>query len=318
MPRKLIIDADPGIGDALAIALAAIDPAVDLIGVTATAGCISGQLATHNILAVTESVDPSRSPRLGGSDLPRPDFGKIGHLGFMDPVSLQGNYGLGGVELPYARLHNQHESAKVLVDLVRNHPHEVTILTLGPLTNVERAIDLAPDFLTLVKELVCCGGAISGGGDATAAAEFNFFADPSAAQRVLRAPATKTLVPLDVCNRLIMSYELFNRFKDAASSRLHWFCTELLPFALTAHHEQLGLEGMPLREVAALAVVAQHQFCETRPMHVDVETEGELTRGAVICDRRRSMRKQPNVDVVQSLDVQGILDYVLQISRVPS
>lgn len=317
MARKLIIDADPGIGDALAIALAAIDPTVDLIGVTATAGCVSGQLATHNILAVTESVDPAKSPRLGGSTAARPNFGHTAYQGFVDPVSLNGNYGLGAVELPYAKLHNQHESAKMLVDLVRQHPHEVTVLTLGPLTNIERAMDIAPDFLSLTKELVCFGGSISAGGDATAAAEFNFFADPAAAQRVMRAPATKTLVPLDVCNRVIMTYELFNRFKDVASSRLHWFCTELLPFALTAHHEQLGLEGVPLREIAALVVVTQHRLIESRPMLIDVETEGEITRGVTVCDRRRASRKQANVEVVQSLDLQGVLDYVLQVSRVP-
>ena len=145
MAKKLIIDADPGIGDALAIALAAIDPNIDLIGVTATAGCVSGQIATHNILAVTETVDVSKTPRLGSSTNARPHVGDVSHLHYNDPTILNGNYGMGMTELPFAQLHNQHESAKVLVDLVRNHPHQVTLLTLGPLTNVERAMDLAPE-----------------------------------------------------------------------------------------------------------------------------------------------------------------------------
>lgn len=317
MARKLIIDADPGIGDALAIALAAIDPQVDLIGVTATAGCVSGQMATLNILAVTESVDPLKMPRLGGSSAPRPDFRNTAEVCFLDPATLNGNYGLGAVELPYAKLHNQHDSAKMLVDLVRNSPHEVTLLTLGPLTNVERAMDLAPDFLSLLKGLVCLGGSIAVGGDATAAAEFNLYSDPEAARRVLRAPATKTLVPLDASNRVIMTYELFDRLKDAACSRLHWFMSELLPFSLRAHHETLGLEGIPLREVMALAVITRDSLFDTRPMSLDVETEGGLTRGEVVADRRRGARKQSNIDVVMSVDVQGVLDYLLQTVRVP-
>ena len=315
MSRKLIIDADPGIGDAFAIALAALDPELDLIGVTATAGCVSGPIATQNILAVSESVDPKKWPRLGGSSADRPTFKDAHFCGFVDPLKLNGNYGLGAVELPFAKLHNQHESAKLLVDLVRLHPYEVTVLTLGPLTNIELAMELAPDFLGLLKGLVCQGGALAAGGDATAAAEFNFFADSSAAARVIRAPATKTIVPLDVTNKVVLTYDQFDRLKQSRGLRLHWAFEELLPFALRAHHEHLGLEGLPLREVTALATISQDRYFESRPQVVDVETDGNFSRGVMICDRRRGVHRQPNADVVQSVDVQGVLDYVSQIVK---
>ena len=118
MPRKLIIDADPGIGDALAIALAALDPNIDLIGVTASSGCVSGMVATQNIFTVMESVDPDKHPRLGASTAPRPTFrqGGVEPPGFLDPLRLNGNYGLGTAEIPIAQLHNQRESAKLLID----------------------------------------------------------------------------------------------------------------------------------------------------------------------------------------------------------
>ena len=125
MPRKLIIDADPGIGDALAIAVAALDPNIDLIGVTAVPGCVAGMVATQNILSVIESVDPDKHPRLGASTAPRPVFSQAGvhPPGFLDPLRLNGNYGLGTAEIPMAQLHNQRESAKLLIDLVKNNPY---------------------------------------------------------------------------------------------------------------------------------------------------------------------------------------------------
>ncbi len=315
MARKLIIDADPGIGDAFAIALAALDPEIELLAITATSGCVSGPIATRNVLAISESVDPIKWPRLGSSTADRPHFPNAEECHFYDPLRLNGNYGLGQVELPFSKPHNQHESARVIFDLVRQYPHEVTILTLGPLTNLELAIELSPEILDLVKGIVIQGGAISNGGDATAASEFNFFANAEAAWRVLRAPTPKTLVPLDVANKVVLTFDSFDRLKQLRGRRLHFLFEELLPFALRSHHEQLGLEGVPLKEVAALAAITQDRFFESRPMVVEIETYGMETRGASIVDRRRGIRRQPNAEVLQSVEVQGVLDYITQIVK---
>lgn len=308
MARKLIIDADPGIGDALAIALAAINPNVELLAITATAGCVSGEIATRNILAISESVDPAKWPRIGTSSHERPHIPHAEQRQYFDLLKLNGSSGLGQVELPLSKLHKQHESARLIVDLVKQYPHEVTILTLGPLTNLELAIELAPEILSLVKGIVIQGGAISVGGDATAASEFNFFANPQAAWRLMRAPAPKTLVPLDIGYKLVLTFDTFNRWKQVRGRHLHFVFESLLPFALRAHHEQLGLEGMALREVAALASIIDDRHFETRSMVIEVETEGLETRGASVADRRPGIRRQPNIDVVHHIDVQGVLD----------
>lgn len=315
MARKLIIDADPGIGDAFAIALATLDPDIDLIAITATAGCVSGQIATRNILAISESVDPMKWPRLGCSTADRPSFPNAEECHFSDPLRLNGPNGVGRVELPFSKLHNQHESAKVIVDLVKQHPHEVTVLTLGPLTNLELAIELAPEVLELMQGIVIQGGAISLGGDATPASEFNFYANADAAWRVLRAPTAKTLVPLEAANQVVLTFDGFNRLKQLKGNRLHFVFEDLLPFALRAHHEQLGLEGLPLREVAALAAITQDRFFKSRPMVVEIETDGLETRGASVADLRRGISRQPNVEVVQSVEVQGVLDYITQLVK---
>jgi len=317
MPRKLIMDADPGIGDALAIALAALDPNIDLVGVTACSGCVSGMVATQNIFTVMESVDPDKYPRLGASTASRPIFRQAGAgpSGFLDPLRLNGNYGLGAAEIAIAQLHNQRESAKLMIDLVKSNPHEVTLLTLGPLTNVAIACELAPDFLDSLQRLVCLGGSVGVGGDVTAAAEFNIFADPISAQSVLQSAATRTLVPLDVSNKTVLSFDQFDRLKQNRKNAFRWFFEELIPFALRVHHEDLGLEGLPLREVTALASIAEPRHFTSQTMSLAIELQGALTRGATVFDQRGIERWQNNIDVIDSVDTHGVLDYLGQIVR---
>lgn len=317
MPRKVIIDADPGIGDALAIALALLDPEIDLIGITAVAGCVTGPVATQNLLSVVEAVDPPKWPRFGSSTAARPAFTVNGKTpdGLFDPLRLNGDYGLGSAEVQFAQLANQRDSARVMIDLARNNPHQVTLLTLGPLTNVATASELAPDFLPNLQQLVCLGGSIGAGGDVTAAAEFNVFCDPVAATSVLEAPVTKTLIPLDVSREPVLSFDQFNRIGQTVPGDLAWFFDDLIPFALRAYHEQLGREGWPLSEIAALTFLTQPRHFETSPMSVSIEQQGLLTRGVTVIDQRRIPRWQTNCEVVEAVDVQGVLDYFSQLAR---
>ena len=147
------------------------------------------------------------------------------------------------------------------------------------------------------------------------AAEFNIFANPMAATRMLEAPVTKTIVPLDVTSQAVLSFDQFNRIKQSVRPNLKWFFEDLIPFALREHHEQLGLEGWPLREVAALAFLSQSRHFETSPMLVGIEQSGTLTRGATVIDQRRIPRWQTNCEVVESVDAQGVLDYFGQLAR---
>lgn len=315
MPQKLIIDADPGIGDALAITVALFDPNIDLVGVTATAGCVSSRDASRNVQAIVEMLDPPKWPRFGGLEsdtsraLPSNSDAPVG------TAALNGPSGLGEAQFEVAVLHHQKESAKLLVDMVRAEPNEITLLTLGPLTNIERACERAPDFLSLLKGLVCLGGSIEVGGDVTAAAEFNIYADPVAARTVLRSPATKTLIPLDVSRKAVLTFEDYAGLKTPESTRLGRFLKDMLPFAFRAYHEHLGVEGVPLHEVVALAAVSRPDLFDRRLMAIDIETDGTLTRGETVFDRRDIPRWQTNIEVARQVDHQAVVSYFCQVLR---
>ncbi|MEX0716707.1 MAG: nucleoside hydrolase [Planctomycetaceae bacterium] len=310
MAQKIIIDADPGIGDALALAVALFDSELDVLGVTATAGTVSGPVAARNAQAIVEALDPPKWPRLGCSDAEQPVVDlNFGSKAF-SPAALNGESGLGDFQFAVADLHHQRESAKVMIDLVRDNPHEVTLLTLGPLTNVHLACERAPEFLELIRSLVCFAGSVQVGGDVTAAAEFNVYADPVAARNVLRSPATKTMVPLDVSRKAVLTFEQASRLPQGEDSRVGRLLQSLLPYAFRASHQHLGLEGVRLNELVALAAVSRPRLFATRAMDVDVETRGELTRGMTVFDRRGIRNWQTNIEVAYEVDGQGVIDYL--------
>ncbi len=316
MAEKLVIDTDPGIGDAVAVALALFDPEVELLGITACAGQVTGSTATRNIQTIVELLDPPRWPRLGASESESIAVEPRYQADTDRFTALNGSTGLGEIALDVAELHNVRVAPKLLIDLVRESPHEITLLALGPLTNVQIASELHPGFLAQLKRLICLGGSISAGGDVTAAAEFNIFADPQAARNVFRSPGTKLLVPLDVSAQAVLTFEKFNRLMSETSSGLTRFLQNVLPFAFRAHHERLGVEGIRLNEVVALTAVTRPRLFGRRMLAVDIETDGELSRGATIADRRRGLNGwRKNIEVCLDVDVQGILDYFTSVVR---
>jgi inosine-uridine nucleoside N-ribohydrolase len=312
--RKLIIDLDPGVGDAFAAVLALLDPELDVLAMTATAGAVPGAVATRNLQAVVAQVDPAKWPRIGAAATSGISAdAKHSSRGSMLDI-LNGPTGLGDMEVVVPELHHRHESWKVLTDIVRANPHQVTLLTLGPLTNVVAACERAPEFLELLGGLVCLGGSVEAGGDITAAAETNIFLNPEGARSILTSADAKTLIPLDVTNRVVLTYEHFQRIAEATAPAAA-FLRQLLPFSFRAHHQFLGMEGIFLREVVALAAITRPSLFRLHAYAVDVETQGELTRGMTVFERRRQHHTKASTNVALDVDAQGIADYVTQLLR---
>src|SRR5262245_29432052 len=196
MAHKVVLIADPGIDGAFAIALALNDPKIKGLGLAATAGNVPAEVATRNVHILVEHIDPPRWPRLGAA-LP------VEYE--VDGTRLHGPNGLGGLELPCAELHHPAPADKLIVDLVRLHPREVTLVVRGPCTVVARAFDLHSELPSLVNRLVVLGGSWHEPGNCTAVAEFHFYCDPLAARRVLRCDAPVTLLPLDVMRKVLFA-----------------------------------------------------------------------------------------------------------------
>jgi inosine-uridine nucleoside N-ribohydrolase len=303
MPRKVVIVADPGIDTAFALAIALLDPGLDVLAIAATAGNVSAEQATRNVQTVVAHVDPQRLPRIGTALPVSYDT---------DGSRMHGPGGLGGMSFPAAQLHQAHPSDKVLADQVRLSPGEVDVVVLGPMTVVARAIDLDPELPRLVRRLVCMGGAWREPGNAGPVSEFHFYCDPLAARQVLHSGAHVTLIPLDVSRKLLYSpSDLLNL--PAPESSPCKFLRQIVPFGIGATSNMYGIEGFQLKDVLAVAAVALPGLLSTRSLIVDVETRGDLTRGMSVVDLRANTDSNANVDLAEGVDVQGVRDYVRRV-----
>lgn len=309
MVQKIIIDADPGIGDALAIGLALNSPEFDVVGLTATAGVVSGSQAAKNLMAVIEQVDPQKHPRMGDASFEDPPEKPPRSGAWISPRELHGESGLGDMKGRVLNLHHSHPAHKIMNELVHTFPNEVTIVTLGPLTNLALACDRDPEFSSLVKGVVCLGGASMNMGDITPAAEFNIYSDPEAARTVMHCPMTLTVIPLEVSRQPALTMNQFMRFPQDKTEGFTGLVNRLVPFYFRTHHQHLGMEGIALPEVTALAAVARPEWFETERIAVNIETQGELTRGMTVFDFRGTQRWQGNIDVVRSLHAQSVVDF---------
>lgn len=320
MPQKLVIDADPGVGDALAISLALLDPELDVVAVTAVGGRVSASQAGQNLWSLVEAIDPPKRPRFGVNDTPESQYELVRfseRLGDEADLTrkLNGEHGLGDWPLGDAQRHHPRSAAKLMIEVSREFPGEVTFVTLGPLTTIALAAELDAEFLARIQGLVCSAGAVVAPGDITPAAEFNVCFNPESARRVLRSPSTKTLVPLDVGRKAVITFEQVQRLGLADETPRGRMLQSLLSYSLRAHHQYLGMEGCWLHEAAAIAALARPAIFTRQPLSIDVETDGQLTRGMTIFDRRQLKTWRPNIDVLIDVDAQGLHDYVMGTLR---
>jgi purine nucleosidase len=300
--KKVILDIDPGSDDALALAIALFDPAIEVVAVTAVGGAVLPEQATRNVQAVIEQLDPPRWPRIGVASLA--DDGLPANM-----TSLFGADGLGNAQFSVAELHQRHLSEKVICDEAKVAPEEITLVALGPLTNVDRALKREPNLN--IGQIVMMGGTLHGPGNITPAAEYNIFCDPAAARAVFRSATTKTLVPLDVTSQVVFNYDFLNNLPDE-NSRAGRFLRRIMPFTFRAYRQTQGLEGIYLNDTVALMAALHPELFEIEMTAVDVEMSGELTTGATVFDRRRVREWRTNLAVAVGIDVAAVTDCILR------
>jgi inosine-uridine nucleoside N-ribohydrolase len=304
MTKKVLLDVDPGIDDAVALCLAMFDPQLEVVAVTAVGGNVPPEQATRNVQAIIEQLDPPRWPRIGVASMP-----EMG-LPTRD-LQLHGPDGLGNAHFEVSELQHRHPSEKVICDEVRAAPGELTIIALGPLTNLARAFARDPALPDLVGQIVMMGGTIGGAGNVTPAAEFNVYCDPESARAVFHTAATKTLVPIDVTKQVTFGYDFLDELPPE-TSRAGRFMRKIFPNFFRAYRQELGYEHIQLNDAVAFVAALHPELFEIELAAADVELSGELTTGATVFDRRRLRQWRTNMALATKVDVAAARDCILR------
>ena len=304
MPKKIILDTDPGIVDAMVLCLAAFDPTVEIVALTSVGGNVPTDVAAKNLQALVEFLDPPRLPRLGTGTPPD------GSIPF-DYRHVHGIDGLGRTPLPVAELRSPHPAEKIICDAVRSDPENVIIICLGPLTNIARAVARDPQLSAKIRHIYVTGGSFNGQGNITPCAEFNIYADVESAKTVLRLPCTKTLVPLDVTNPVLFT---LHHLEDipGEDTRLGKLLHSMITPALWSYRQCYGLEGIHIHDLITYMVAVHPAWATTKDLPVQIETQGYLTRGMTIADQRPIPEFPPNIEVVTKIKTNAILRAVFQ------
>jgi inosine-uridine nucleoside N-ribohydrolase len=301
--RKLVLDVDTGTDDAVAIMFAALHPELELLGVTTVNGNVPLANTTDNTLRVLEfvgradiGVHPGLARPLVRHSFPAPKR--------FAPGSDRDMHGL-ELPLPAPTARPQPEGAvDFLVDAVRSFPGEVTLVPVGPLSNIAAALAVAPDIVDAVPEVVVMGGAHNFGNE-TPAAEFNIWADPEAADMVLSAGfARLTLVPLDATHKALVSAADVEAMR-ALGTPAGEAAARLIGRRISAYSsagETARPGSAPVHDALCTAYLVQPEVISTRPVHVTVETRGERTVGRTVMDLRLGSSAQPNCDVAFDAD----------------
>jgi len=304
MARKVIIDCDPGIDDAVALCIALFDPRLEVLGVTAVEGNVSADQASLNVQTVVDQLDPPRYPRLGAA-LPLEAAPAI------DMRHLHGDNGLANAQFPVSELHHKHPSEKILCDEVRAAPESVTLLCLGPLSNLARAFRRDPSLAQVIDQVIISGGSVECRGDITPVAEFNMFYDPPSARAVFRSPTTKILIPLEITQQVRLNLDLIEQLPDE-STRAGHLLRRVVPFAFRAYRQLLGRENICLHSVVTLAAALHPELFTLQEMDGDVETTGELTRGVTVFDRRGLNPPRSTLGAATDVDAAAVTDCILR------
>jgi len=304
MSTTIILDCDPGIDDALAIAFAHGHPGIDLLGITTVAGNVGLAKTTANALAVSEFIGAAGTPVTPGCAGPllRP---------VLDARKVHGDSGLGGATLPppVASPAAGH-AIDYIIDIARAAPGEITLVATGPLTNIALAVTREPRLAHWVGRFVIMGGS-AGRGNTTPAAEYNIWADPEAAAVVFRAGWTVIMLGLDVTLRTGASAAVLQQMGDLGP-----LGTELLLPALEQYRSVGQGSGPPVHDVCAVAWVAQPELFGLVPAQVEVETTGRLTAGMTVTDfEAPGVAGGGNARVAMDIDVGGFWELTLGTYR---
>lgn len=305
MTRKIILDCDPGHDDAIAMILAAGNPAIDLLGITTVGGNQTLSKVTHNTLSVARVARMSDVPVHAGCARPLVREVEVAE-------GIHGDSGLDGVELPepISQVGSRHAVDYIIDTIMEHEPGTVTLVPTGPLTNIALAVRKEPRIAERVQEVVLMGGGYHTG-NWSATAEFNIIVDPEAAHIVFNEKWPLTMVGLDLTHQALATPEVEEKIK-AIGSECSEFVLGLFAFFRKAYKEAQGFEHPPVHDPCTVAYLIDPTIVTTQKVPLDVELHGELTLGMTVADFRAPAPEGCTTQVAVDLDHERFWNLVIQ------
>ena len=291
--EKIILDCDPGHDDAVAIMLAAINPKIELLGITVVAGNQKLEKTVNNALKVCNHLNLN-IPVYSGMSRPM-----IREQLIADDI--HGETGLDGPKFEELKIKAENKHAvNFIIDTLMNSDEKITLVPTGPLTNIGMAIRFEPKIIEKINRIVLMGGSYQLG-NMTPAAEFNILADPDAAHIVFSSGVKLVMMGLDLTRQASATKEVVEKIKSLNNKASKLF-VDLMEFFAASQKNVFGWTAPPVHDPTTIAYIIDPECIEVKPMFCEIELWSERSYGRTLCDYFGILKKKPNVDVAVKLD----------------
>ena len=295
--KHVLIDTDPGVDDALALLLALNSPELKVEAITVVPGNVDSAQGLENALKIVSLANRCDIPVARGAHHPL-------NQKLITAQFWHGKNGLAGVELPASNCKaDARFGPDLIIETIHKYPHEITLVPVGPLTNIALAVSKDPSIVPLTKDIIIMGGSITGG-NVNGAAEANIYNDPEAAAIVFNAGWTVTMIGSDVGERTLITRPYLNELQSLHGPQSD-FIAKLADFYLT-RSEKSGYQGAAMYDPLAVGTAIDASLVTLKEMHVDVETKGEFTRGETVANRMGS--DENNVLHGDHYEIDGVIE----------
>lgn len=304
MIKKVILDVDTGIDDAIGIILAATAPEIELLGITTVSGNIDLESATRNTLRVLKLLGKDQIKVYQGAEAPLSR--KIRYA-----TEVHGMSGMAGqlenIEVSFNEMMPAWDFYR---EMAGKYPGEITLIMTGPQTNLAIALEKYPDLKLNLKEVIVMGGAVLEKGNESPVAEFNIAIDPEAADRVFESGLKVTMIGLDVTKKSLLKRSDFEGLRK--DSPVADFVMNVTKMYMDRFYIDNGIYGCAMHDPLAVTMAIAPEFVKTVPYYVAVETNSRFCDGQTICDFDQRWKKPANVQVGLEVDSTGFIHFLIE------
>lgn len=310
--RKIIIDCDPGHDDAIAMLLASRSDKLQIVGVTTVAGNSELENTTRNARKILDYADVYDVPVYAGCSKPM-----MRDLFRLTGAIIHGEDGLGGpsIPAPVTPIEEEH-GVDFIIRALRESEEKITLIPIGPLTNIAMALVKAPDIKEKIERIVIMGGAVRDPGNITSAAEFNIYVDPEAAKIVFGSGCNIYLNTLDISMKAVFHEADIERLR-AQGDKVSDIVAQLLDFFAATHVQHFGFKACPIHDALCVGVLIDESLIEFEKVFVDVSVNDPLTLGETVADLWGITGNEPNCYHSVKVDREKFVTMITEHMKLP-